>query len=117
MFPLAFVVFVSAVKDILEDRKRHLSDNQENNRKVLVGTADGFQEKMWKEVKVGNVVKIKNNEYFPCDLILLNSSANKGICYIETKNLDGETNMKHKNSHKEVLNYCQYDNAVSKLQG
>ena len=42
------------------------------------------------------ILKINNDEFFPADLALLNSSANKGICYIETKNLDGETNLKHK---------------------
>jgi len=26
----------------------------------------------------------------------LKTSLPKGICYVETKNLDGETNMKHK---------------------
>jgi len=31
-------------------------------------------------------------------MILLSSSSPKGICYIETKNLDGETNLKHKQS-------------------
>lgn len=49
------------------------------------------------------IVKIKENEYFPADLILLNSSASKGICYIETKNLDGETNLKHKQANKRTL--------------
>ena len=48
---------------------------------------------------------MRQNEYFPCDLILINSSAQqsvsnsssqKGFCYVETKNLDGETNLKHK---------------------
>ena len=61
---------------------------------------------MWKDLKVGTVVKIVKNEYFPADLVLLNSSAPKGICYIETKNLDGETNMKHKMSNKDVMGFC-----------
>jgi len=30
----------------------------------------------------------------------LGSSEPSGICYIETKNLDGETNLKHKEVHK-----------------
>ena len=36
-FPLGFVLLVSMVKDIFEDLKRHQSDNEENNMKVLVG--------------------------------------------------------------------------------
>jgi magnesium-transporting ATPase (P-type) len=42
------------------------------------------------------IVKIFQDQFFASDLVLLNSSAPKGICYIETKNLDGETNLKHK---------------------
>jgi len=36
-------------------------------------------------------------------MILINSSAEKGICYVETKNLDGETNLKHKKANKECI--------------
>ena len=57
-----------------------------------------------RHIKVGCFVKIKNNENFPCDLILINSSLPKGICYVETKSLDGETNFKMKVSRAEVLN-------------
>jgi magnesium-transporting ATPase (P-type) len=33
-------------------------------------------------------------------MVLLKSSARQGVCYVETKNLDGETNLKHKNVDK-----------------
>jgi len=55
---------------------------------------------------VGNIVKCLNNEFFPADLVLLNSSGRKGICYIETKNLDGETNLKHKMASKDIMPIC-----------
>jgi len=44
-------------------------------------------------------VKIFEGEYFPADIMLLTSSLPKGVCYVETKNLDGETNLKHKESN------------------
>lgn len=105
--PLSFVVLVSMIKDIFEDRQRHASDNLENNRSVLVGDilTGKFVAKLWKDVHVGMILKIKQDEFFPSDLVLLNSSAPKGSCYIETKNLDGETNLKHKQGLKDLVEF------------
>lgn len=55
-----------------------------------------FDFKQWNHIRVGSIVKVHENEYFPCDMIILNSSLPKGVCYVETKNLDGETNLKYK---------------------
>lgn len=100
LLPLAFVLTVSALKDCLEDLNRRKSDNEENNRKVLIWKNDTWTESLWKDVCVGDIVKVKKNEYFPADLILLATSESNGLCYIETKNLDGETNLKHKLSNR-----------------
>jgi len=47
-------------------------------------------------------VKIFRDEFFPADLLVLGSSEKKNVCYIETKNLDGETNLKNKKAHKDL---------------
>jgi P-type E1-E2 ATPase len=57
---------------------------------------------MWKEVHVGEVVRVNNEEYIPADLLILKSSDSAGTCYVETKNLDGETNLKIKSAHKNI---------------
>lgn len=64
---------------------------------MKVHRGDGlFVDKAWKKLSVGDVVKVSKNEYFPSDLLLLSSSYEDGICYVETMNLDGETNLKVK---------------------
>ena len=95
--PLSFVVGISMIKDIYEDFLRHRQDSEENNRKAELGTRYfDFRKLRWQDIEVGQILKVYENQYFPCDILILNSSLPKGICYVETKNLDGETNLKHK---------------------
>uniref|UniRef100_A0A672U9R6 Phospholipid-transporting ATPase n=1 Tax=Strigops habroptila TaxID=2489341 RepID=A0A672U9R6_STRHB len=62
LVPLLFILAVAAVKEIIEDIKRHKADNAVNKKQT-----QGFS--------------------------FLNSEP-QAMCYIETSNLDGETNLK-----------------------
>ncbi|KAJ4842107.1 hypothetical protein Tsubulata_028801 [Turnera subulata] len=95
--PLVFVVGVSMLKEAVEDWYRFLQDLGVNNRTVKAHAGHGtFVDKLWKELSVGEIIKVNKNEYFPSDLLLLSSSYEDGVCYVETMNLDGETNLKMK---------------------
>lgn len=52
----------------------------------------------WADICVGDFVFIKQDEFFPADLIVLGSAIESGACYIETSSLDGEKNLKPKSA-------------------
>ena len=69
-------MFVTAMKDLFEDRKRYLSDKKVNNSSCRVYNykEEKWESKYWKEIKVGDIVHLSNDEMIPADILLLRSS-------------------------------------------
>ncbi|KAH7907450.1 hypothetical protein BJ138DRAFT_1160138 [Hygrophoropsis aurantiaca] len=57
------------------------------------GTAR-WERTLWKKLEVGDIVLLRDNDQVPADIVVLSTSDPEGMCYLETKNLDGETNLK-----------------------
>lgn len=100
--PLIVVLLVSAGKELVEDYRRKQADNALNNSKARVLRGSTFDETQWIHVAVGDIVRVESEEPFPADLVLVASSEPEGLCYIETANLDGETNLKIKQALPET---------------
>ncbi len=102
--PLIIVLTVSLIREGIEDFQKAKMDHQQNSEKIEV-----FREGMWTtttsgDLKMGEIIEVKKDCTFPCDLVLLGSDLREGVCYIETGTLDGEKTLKL----KEPPDYTKY---------
>ena len=72
---LFMIVLISMFKDAYEDYIRYKRDEEENSRTVKVLDAKGVpHEKSWRDVAVGQIIRIERDKPFPADVILINST-------------------------------------------
>uniref|UniRef100_A0A8C3SS49 Phospholipid-transporting ATPase n=1 Tax=Chelydra serpentina TaxID=8475 RepID=A0A8C3SS49_CHESE len=92
--PLFFVITVTAIKQGYEDWLRHKADNAMNQCPVHFIQHGKLVRKQSRKLRVGDILMVKENETFPCDLIFLSSSRGDGTCFVTTASLDGESSHK-----------------------
>lgn len=102
--PLAVIFSITAVKEGVDDYGRWRADREANSRPLIVVREGTEQRVSSQEVMVGDIIKITEDEEIPCDCVLLTSSDETGNCFIQTTNLDGESNLKGRTSLAETKN-------------
>jgi phospholipid-transporting ATPase len=111
----AFVLFCTMVKEAIEDYSRYKQDSQSNNKYVTkLYRGNWIEVKCW-SLRPGDIVKVKKEEEFSADTIIIKSSSDTGYCFIDTKNLDGETNLKDKCAIEEFKDVNE--NNLSNIHG
>ncbi|XP_023561755.1 probable phospholipid-transporting ATPase VD isoform X2 [Octodon degus] len=111
MLPLVVVLTIIAIKDGLEDYRKYKIDKHINNlvTKVYSRKEKKYLDCCWKDVTVGDFIRLSCNEIIPADMVLLFSTDPDGICHIETSGLDGESNLKQR---QVVRGYAEQDSEV-----
>ncbi|KAH6801981.1 aminophospholipid ATPase 3 [Perilla frutescens var. frutescens] len=116
VLPLTLVLLVSLIKEAWEDWKRFQNDMAINNSNVEVLQDWNWVPTPWKKLQVGDVIRVNQDGFFPADLIFLASTNPDGVCYVETANLDGETNLKIRKALERTWDYVSPDK-VSEFKG
>ena len=102
ILPIVFVLSVSLIREVLEDYSRAKLDKQQNNEPTIVYRDNKWSDTISGDLKIGELVLVRQDLTFPADLILIDSELNEGICFIETGTLDGEKTLKIRESPRET---------------
>ncbi|CAG8526007.1 11302_t:CDS:2 [Dentiscutata heterogama] len=115
LIPLSVFLSIAMAHEGFDDYRRHKQDTIENNKECSVlnvyrsndvtsSRLGVWRKTKWKNLRVGDIVSVKAQEWVPADLLLLHSKGEKGACFVETAALDGETNLKQKQALKDTNN-------------
>ncbi|KAF8623323.1 hypothetical protein AX15_006401 [Amanita polypyramis BW_CC] len=61
-------------------------------------TRPHWKRTLWEDVRVGDFVKLEDGDFLPSDVVICSTSEEEDVAYVETKNLDGETNLKSRHA-------------------
>lgn len=115
IIPLSIFVLLAMAREGYDDIRRHRMDKIENDlsttvcRCTSVELSNGEPSRTrtkWRDLIVGDIIFLQQDDPIPADLVLLYSSNPNGIAYIETAALDGETNLKSKRTIPAVASQC-----------
>ena len=128
IIPLTFFISISMAKEAYDDLRRYKLDKAENNHEVTIFASKGFHHHdasdsgisistvseqkhwdkvKWRDVQIGDIVKLHRDEAAPADLVLLSTKSTDNVAYIETMALDGETNLKTKQALRSIADKCR----------
>ncbi len=113
--PLLIVLAFSAAKEAIEDFNRYRADTIANTTPVTIVVNGQMKQVNAKDVKPGDIVHVPKGSKFLVDCILLSSSYEDGTVFIETAELDGETNLKRKSTIPPTTNMDNVN--VSNIKG
>jgi len=113
--PLALIFGLSAAKEAIDDYWRYKADKQANERLYWVLRDQTRHRLQSQDIMVGDIIYLEDNDEAPCDMVILKTSDETGTCYVQTANLDGETDLKLRQALPETQSLSE--KAISKLQG
>ncbi|NXD85319.1 AT8B3 ATPase, partial [Halcyon senegalensis] len=107
LFPLSCLLTIRGLRDLIDDIGRHQSDRSINSRPCEILSGKSFLWQKWRDICVGDIVRLHKENFVPADMLLLCSSEPSSLCYVETADIDGETNLKFRQAlpvtHQELV--------------
>jgi phospholipid-translocating P-type ATPase (flippase) len=94
LIPVLIVLSISVFRECMQEIARQKEDKRVNSQKTRINRDGKWVEVDWEDVIVGDVILIPSDSPCPADIVVVATSSPGNSAYIQTTNLDGETNFK-----------------------
>ena len=94
VIPVLLVLSISVFRETMQELTRQQEDRRINSQRTRVNRNGSWIEAKWEDVCVGDLVMVASDAPSPADIVMVASSTSGNTAYIQTTNLDGETNYK-----------------------
>ncbi|NWZ98506.1 AT8B3 ATPase, partial [Nesospiza acunhae] len=124
LFPLSCLLIIRGLRDLIDDIGRHRSDRSINSRPCEILAGRRFCWRQWRDICVGDIVRLRKDSLLcppflllKADLLLLCSSEPSSLCYVETADIDGETNLKFRQALLVTHQELQSEESMAAFDG
>jgi magnesium-transporting ATPase (P-type) len=91
---LIFIMGISAARALIEDYGKHKADTRRNGALYdVLQPGAGWQPTKAGSIKTGSIIKLKQDQMIPADILFIGSGLSHGNCFLDRANLNGETHL------------------------
>ena len=94
LLPVLLVLSISVFRETMQELARQQEDRRINSQQTRINRNGAWVDGKWEDVTVGDLVMVASDSPSPADIVMIASSTAGNTAYIQTTNLDGETNYK-----------------------
>ncbi|CAG9331780.1 unnamed protein product [Blepharisma stoltei] len=106
IIPFMVLLFITLISDAYHDIPNHIHDNYINNKEYLVCDGFNFVSKKSKDIKIGDVIQIREKEACPADILLLCVKSGESEIYVDMLGVIGESSFESKKPIKETMEFA-----------
>ncbi|CAG9311867.1 unnamed protein product [Blepharisma stoltei] len=110
IIPFIVLLFITLISDAYHDLPKHRHDQTVNNKEYLVCDGFNFVLKKSKDIKIGDVIQIREKETCPADILMLCVKGGESEIFVDMSGVNGEPTFESKKPIKETMEFTSEAN-------
>ena len=118
------ILVIEILLAVFEYIKIYLNDQKVNNQKAYIYSLEDkkFLEKRWKDIRVGNIIRVFKDEVVPADILILECLNHNHQCFLDYSSINGNfdqfvTKKSCADTHAPSMKSIKFNEYVKNVKG